>query len=70
MKCNRCGKDNPAEIHTCTANAEWLEQECKRLRSDNDWLRAMLVQIKAVLPEYRWSDDVITMIDTAIKGEK
>ncbi len=19
MKCNRCGKENPAEIHTCTA---------------------------------------------------
>lgn len=20
MKCNRCGKENPAEIHTCTPN--------------------------------------------------
>ncbi len=32
MKCNRCGKENPAEIHTCTAPlaialAETLERQ-------------------------------------------
>jgi hypothetical protein len=31
MKCNRCGKENPAEIHTCTpplaiALADWIDQ--------------------------------------------
>jgi hypothetical protein len=31
MKCNRCGKENPAEIHTCTAPlalalADWIDQ--------------------------------------------
>ena len=24
MRCNRCGKENPAEIHTCTPLAIWL----------------------------------------------
>ena len=23
MKCERCGEENPAEIHTCTPQREW-----------------------------------------------
>ena len=25
MKCDRCGEVNPAEIHTCTPQREWVD---------------------------------------------
>jgi len=33
MKCNRCGKDNPAEIHTCSPNAPMTHEQAKYVQS-------------------------------------
>jgi cell division protein FtsB len=61
MKCDRCGKDNPAPVHTCTAPtaiylAEVLEQfptphdkqaaaELRRLHAENEALREALTRL-------------------------
>ncbi len=58
-KCTRCGKENPAEIHTCTAplaialaeqlEASWkystIAAELRRLHTENEALREALQAI-------------------------
>ena len=36
MKCQRCGKENPAEIHTCTPLALMLADQLVERRWDYD----------------------------------
>ena len=71
-KCNRCGKDNPAEIHTCTTvavrmaddlrqghfeMATFAADELCRLSAENDALRADAER-------YRWLRDRSTFYHT------
>jgi len=78
MKCPRCGKDNPADVHTCSplalklaAQADQLSlgeiaAELRRLHADNEALREALKQCRKMVGH----PDNIALIDAALTGGK
>jgi len=54
MKCERCGENNPAEIHTCTPKREWqglTDEEMRELWDKKGWYVTMFKAVEAKLKE-------------------
>ena len=47
MKCNRCGKENPAEIHTCTPKVLVLADALETFHNPHDKQAAALAALRA-----------------------
>jgi hypothetical protein len=86
MKCDRCGKDNPAEVHTCFPLALKLATELmagdvlqaaspaaaelRRLHADNEALRTALQQLIEVSAHLDACQATVEMARAALTGGK